>query len=128
MRPRIVNIKHHQGMENKETKQPQGKTYDGGVTEEQINKWKAAHKRVIRIDVTDGDDLHVAYFKRPSLETMSAVTKVTKTDEVKGAAVLYDNCFLGGDTEVREDALLFMAATAQLGQLFNSCLGSLKNL
>ena len=104
-------------MENNEPKQPQGKTYDGGVTEEQINKWKAAHKRVVRINVTDGDDLHVAYFKRPSLETMSAVTKVTKTDEVKGATVLYDNCFLGGDPEIREDA-----------QLFNSCLGSLKNL
>ena len=65
-------------MENNEPKQPQGKTYDGGVTEEQINKWKAAHKRVVRINVTDGDDLHVAYFKRPSLETMSAVTKVPR--------------------------------------------------
>ena len=115
-------------MENNETKQPQGKTYDGGVTEEQINKWKAVHKRVIRIDVTEGEDLHVAYFKRHSLETMSAVTKVGKSDEVKSASVLYDNCFLGGDTEMREDALLFMAATAQLGNMFNSCLGSLKNL
>ena len=115
-------------MENNESRQLQGKTYDGGVTDEQIDRWKAAHKRVVRIDVTDGDDLHIAYFKRPSLDTMSAVTKVTKTDEVKGAAVLYDNCFLSGDPEMREDALLFMAATAQLGQLFNSCLGSLKNL
>lgn len=115
-------------MENNEMKQPQGKTYDGGVTEEQINKWKAVHKRVIRIDVTDGEDLHVAFFKRPSLETMSAVTKVSKSDEVKGVAILYDNCFLGGDKEMREDALLFMAATTQLGKIFNSCLGSLKNL
>lgn len=115
-------------MENNETKQPQGKTFDGGVTEEQINRWKAAHRRVIRVDVTDGDDLHVAYFKRPSLETMSAVTKVGRSDEVKGAAVLYDNCFLGGDTEMREDALLFMAASAQLGNMLTSCLGSLKNL
>lgn len=103
-------------------------TFDGGVTDEQITKWKNVHKRVIRIDVVDGEELHVAYFKRPSLETMSAVTKVTKTDEVKGVSVLYDNCFLGGDPEMREDALLFMAATAQLGKLFNSCLGSLKNL
>lgn len=115
-------------MENNETKQPQGTTHDGGVGEDQIRKWKAVHKRVIRVDVADGDDLHVAYFKRPSLETMSAVTQVAKTDEVKSAAVLYDNCFLGGDAEIREDALLFMAAAAQLGQLFNSCLGSLKNL
>lgn len=115
-------------METKESNQPQGKTYDGGVTEEQVNKWKNVHKRVARVDVADGDELHVAYFKRPSLETMSAVSKVGKTDEIKSAAVLYDNCFLGGDTEMREDALLFMAATTQLGKLFNSCLGSLKNL
>lgn len=115
-------------MEKEETKQPQGQTYDGGVTEEQVSKWKAVHRRVVRVDVTDGDDLHVAYFKRPSLETLSAVTKVGKSDEVKSAAVLYDNCFLGGDTQMREDALLFMAATTQLGKMFNSCLGSLKNL
>lgn len=115
-------------MEDKETKQPQGRTFDGGVTEEQINGWKAAHRRVIRIDVTDGEELHVAYFKRPSLETMSAVTKVGRSDEVKGAEVLYDNCFLGGDTEIREDAPLFMAASAQLGSMLTSCLGSLKNL
>lgn len=115
-------------MEDERKEQPQGRTCDGGVTAEQINKWKALHKHVIRIDVTDGDDLHIAYFKRPSLETMSAVTKVGKNDEVKSATVLYDNCFLGGDAEMREDALLFMAAAAQLGQLFNSCLGSLKNL
>lgn len=114
--------------QEQETRQPQGKTYDGGVTGEQINRWKAAHRRVIRIDVTDGEDLHVAYFKRPSLETMSAVTKVGKSDEVKGAEVLYDNCFLGGDAEIREDALLFMAASAQLGNMLTSCLGSLKNL
>lgn len=115
-------------MEKEEKKQPQGQTYDGGVSEEQIGKWKAVHRRVVRVDVTDGDDLHVAYFKRPSIETLSAVSKVAKSDEVKGAAVLYDNCFLGGDTQMREDALLFMAASAQLGRMFNACLGSLKNL
>lgn len=115
-------------MVNNETQQSHGKTYDGGVSEADINKWKAVHKRVVRIDVTDGEDLHVAYFKRPSLETMSAVTKVGKSDEVKSASVLYDNCFLGGDTEMREDALLFMAAMSQLGNMFSSCLGSLKNL
>jgi hypothetical protein len=115
-------------MKINETEQPQGKTYDGGVAEEQISRWKAAHKRVVRVDVTDGDDLYTAYFKRPSIETMSAVTAVAKSDEVKSAAVLYDNCFLGGSSEIREDALLFMAATTQLGKLFNSCLGSIKNL
>lgn len=107
---------------------PRGTVFDGGVSEEQIRRWKAAHRRIIRIDVTDGEDLHVAYFRRPTIETMSAVTKTGKTDEVKSAGVLYDNCFLGGDPEMRRDALLFMAATAQLGRMFEACMGSLKNL
>lgn len=118
-------------MENKEmerTMQPQGQTFDGGVTEGQIEKWKSVHKRVLRIDVAEGSDLHVAYFKRPTLEVMSAVSKTNKTDEVKSAAVLYDNCFLGGDPEIRQDAILFMKATEQLGKIFQTCIGSIKNL
>lgn len=111
-----------------EEKKQSGQTFDGGVTEEQIAKWKAAHKKVIRIDVTDGDELHVGYFHRPSLQTMKAATKVGKEDEVKSAEVLYDNCWLGGSAEMRQDALLFMSATEQLGKLFKQCLGSLKNL
>ena len=57
-------------MENTENK---AMTFDGGVTEEQIQSWKNKHRKVIRIDVVDDDELHVAYFHRPSLETMSAV-------------------------------------------------------
>lgn len=111
------------------TKEPQGgQTHDGGVTEEQIARWKAQHGKVVRIDVTDGDDLHVCYFHRPTLQTMSAVTKVSKSDEVRGMEALYDNCLLGGSKAVRTDAILFMAAAAQLGKMLTSSLGSLKNL
>ncbi len=115
-------------MENERKEQQQGRTCDGGVTEEQINKWKALHKHVIRIDVADRNDLHIAYFKRPSLETITAALKVSKSDEVKSSVILYDNCFLGGDAEIRADALLFMAASSQLGNMMTACVGSLKNL
>lgn len=114
-------------MEQTENK-PQGTTYDGGVTEEQINKWKAVHRKVYRIDVTDGADLHVGYFHRPSLQTMKAMGKVAKTDEVQASEVMFDNCFLGGSDEMRKDALLFNAAGQQLAKMFSSCQGSLKNL
>lgn len=112
----------------KEEKKVTGKTYDGGVADEKIQSWKNVHRRVVRIDIVDGEDLHVVYFKRPSIETMSAVTKISKTDEVKGSTTLYDNCFLGGSEEVRNDAILFAAAAKHLGELFNSCVSSLKNL
>ena len=64
--PKVFAIKSN--MENKIKE-----TFDGGVTEEQINKWKGQYGKVIRIDVVDDGDLHVGYFHRPRLETMSAV-------------------------------------------------------
>lgn len=105
-----------------------GTTYDGGVTEENITRWKNGHGKVMRIDVVDGEDLHVCYFHRPKLSTMSAVTKMAKTDELKSSEVLYDNCWLGGSPHVREDAVLFLEVVKHLGEMMNACRGSLKNL
>ena len=105
-----------------------GETFDGGVTDEQIKAWKGKHGKVVRIDVVDDGDLHVGYFHRPRLETMSAVTKMAKTDELKSSEVMFDNCWLGGSPAMRTDAVLFLEATKQLGTMLNSCRSSLKNL
>ena len=105
-----------------------GETFDGGVTEEQIRAWKGKHGKVVRVDVVDDGDLHVGYFHRPRLETMSAVTKMAKTDELKSSEVMFDNCWLGGSPAMRTDAVLFLEATKQLGTMLNSCRSSLKNL
>ena len=103
-------------------------TYDGGITEDQIKAWKGKHGKVVRIDVVDDGDLHVGYFHRPRLETMSAITKMAKTDELKSSEVMFDNCWLGGSPAMRSDAVLFLEATKQLGAMLNSCRSSLKNL
>ena len=105
-----------------------GETFDGGVTEAQIEKWKRQWGKVVRVDILDGADLHIGYFHRPKLEAMSAVAKIAKTDEVKGSEVMFDNCWLGGSDAMRKDAILFMEAAKQLGQMLSSCQSSLKNL
>lgn len=105
-----------------------GETFDGGVTEEQIKSWKGKHGKVVRIDVVDEGDLHVGYFHRPRLETMGAVSKMAKSDELKSSEVMFDNCWLGGSPALRTDAVLFLEATKQLGTMLNSCRSSLKNL
>jgi hypothetical protein len=117
-------------MENKTNEQEvrTGETFDGGITEEQIKAWKGKYGKVLRIDVVDDGDLHVGYFHRPRLETMSAVTKMVKTDELKSSEVMFDNCWLGGSPAMRTDAILFLEATKQLGAMLNSCRSSLKNL
>ena len=78
--------------------------------------------------MVDGDELPIGDFHRPRLETMSAVSKMGKTDEVKSAEVMFDNCWLGGSKALREDTVLFLEVTKQLGTIFNRCMSSLKNL
>ena len=101
---------------------------DGGVTAEQTAQWKQKHGKVVRIEINDGDDCHIGYFHRPNLETMSAVAKIAKTDELKSSEVIFDNCWLGGSPAIRHDAVLFIEATKQLGAMLNSCRSTLKNL
>lgn len=104
------------------------KTYIGEATEEQINRWRAMHRKVVRIDVEDGDDVHIAYFKRPSMETMAAVTKLAKTDEMKSARSLFDGCWLGGSELIAQDAALFAAVMPQLNLVLSSVTATVKNL
>ena len=101
---------------------------DGGVTPEQVQTWKQRHGKVVSIEINDGDDSHIGYFHRPNLETMSAVAKIAKTDEMKSSEVIFDNCWLGGSPAIRHDAVLFIEATKQLGVMLNSCRSALKNL
>ena len=114
-------------MKEKETS-PQARTFDGGVNAEQIEAWKNKHRKVYRVDIVDGEDTHIGYFKRPDFATIKAMTKISKTDEVEAGKVMFNNCWLGGSEELGTDAVLFMAVQVQLGKLVNSCMGSLKNL
>lgn len=102
--------------------------HNGGVSDEQIQAWKAEHRKVSAVEVTDGDDLYIGYFKRPDMNTVSAVNKLSKTDEIKGSMTMFDNCWLGGDPAIKADALLKIEATKQLAVMLASVVGSLKNL
>lgn len=115
-------------MEKQEQTAPEAKTYDGGVTEANIKEWKAKHRKVFRVDLVDGDETHIIYFKRPDFATVKSTTKIAKADETEAGRLMYEHCFLGGSEHVRQDMVLFMAAQVQLNKLLNSCMGSLKNL
>jgi hypothetical protein len=115
-------------METTENKEQAGRTFDGGITEAQIEAFKTRHGKIYRVDVVDGNDTHTGYFRRPDFPTIKAITKISKTDEVEAGKVMFDNCWLGGSEDLRKDAVLFMAVQAQLGKMLNGCMGSIKNL
>jgi len=101
---------------------------NGGITPEQIATWKAKHRKVSEISVVDDGEKHIGYFHRPSMETMSAVNKIGKTDEVKAANILFDNCWLGGSQTMKEEAVVKMAAIGKLNELMNINTAEIKNL
>lgn len=110
--------------EKKEEKQ----IFDGNVTEDQVKRWKGQHRKVVRIEVEDGDEKHVGYFKRPSMEVMAAATKVGKTDDVKAGTILFDGCWLGGSEFLKTDPVLFVPAIAQLNTVLTGAAANLKNV
>lgn len=112
----------------KENTTATAQTFDGGVTEQQIEAWKVKHRRVYRVDVVDEGETHIGYFKRPDFLTIKAVTKLAKSDEVEGGKVMFDNCWLGGSDALKTDAVLFVAVQKQLAKIMTGCMGSLKNL
>ena len=104
------------------------KVFNGDLTQAQIDAFKAQHRKSFAVEIHDGDEVHIGYFKRPTLETLKAVTKVAKSDEVEAGKVMFDNCWLGGSQELRTDALLFMAVQKKLGEVLNGFQGLIKNL
>jgi hypothetical protein len=98
------------------------------ATDEIIATWKAKYGKVVEVKVKDGDKNYVGYFRRPDMETLSAVNKLYKTDEVKSANVLFDNCWLGGDEQMKADAIVKMSAIAKLQELTQICVAEIKNL
>ena len=111
-----------------EKKKNTPKVFNGDLTEAQVDAFKAQHRKCFAVEIQDGDEVHIGYFKRPTLETLKAVTKVAKSDEVEAGKVMFDNCWLGGSQELRTDALLFMAVQKKLGEVLNGFQGLIKNL
>ena len=106
------------------------KEINGGVTAEQISAWKNQHGRISEVRVSDPEtsETHIGYFRRPDMKTMEAVSATSKTNELRGSQILFDNCWLGGSGLLQSDAIMKMEAMAALGDIFGKATHELKNL
>lgn len=83
------------------------------VTQEQIDAWKKQHGEVHKITVMD----KVAYLKRPSRKALGYASVAGKDNPLKFNEVLLNDCFLGGDEEIKTDDTLFLSVSAKLPEL-----------
>lgn len=84
-------------------------------------------KKEIVITVRDGEQEYTCTVRRPDIQTMSRVNKLSKADEVLAAQELIKNCWVSGDSEIMEDAYLMMAAVGQMGKLSEGITAEIKN-
>ncbi|MGI6718980.1 MAG: hypothetical protein ACOX4D_07615 [Bacteroidales bacterium] len=96
----------------------------GTVSDEQIQTWKSMHGKIYAIEVDDS----ICYLKRPDRKTLSAAAAIGQSDPIKFAEIMLDNCWLGGDPEIKTDDVKFLGASSKLDSLVQVAAANLKEL
>ncbi len=94
------------------------------VTQEQIQEWKKKYGTIHKLVVDDKE----AYLKTPDRKTLSYATSIATKDPLKFNEVLLNNCWLGGDQEIKTDDTLFLSASAKLADLIEVKEASLEKI
>lgn len=96
----------------------------GTATPEDIAKWKKKHGDVFAYE-SDGK---ICYLRRPSRQVISAATVSGQNDPFNFAQVIIENCWLGGDDELRTADKYFMGLSQKVNEIVEIKVGELKKL
>ncbi|WP_454982316.1 hypothetical protein [Capnocytophaga granulosa] len=83
------------------------------ITKEQIQSWKKQYKDIFVISVEDKK----VYLRTPDRKTLSYASTLATKDPLKFNEVILDNCWLGGDEEIKTNDELFLAVSSKLPDL-----------
>lgn len=101
------------------------------ITQETIENWKKQYGSVYAIEVPlddSGSKKVTGYFRKPDLKTIGAAARYSETDPVKAGLIVFENCWLGGDEELRNNDECIMSAIQSLSTLFVVRVSTIKNL
>lgn len=85
----------------------------GEVTPEQVQDWKAKHGDVFRIKVLDS----VCYLRKPSRKALGYASVAGKDNPLRFNEVILNDCWLGGDEEIKTNDTLFLSVSAKIAEL-----------
>lgn len=100
------------------------KELKGVATPEQIESWKNLHKEVFTVTVGDS----IGYLKKPDRNTIKAVSSIGQSDSIRSIEILLENCWLGGDEDIKTDDDKFFGVSQELAKLINFKQAELKKL
>jgi hypothetical protein len=104
----------------------------GGVSQKQLDIWKAKHGQVFAISVAkdkDGKAHYTGYLHKPDRNVVGmAMQAYSKQDIVRAGEALIVNCWLGGDQEIQQDDSCFVSAAVQAAELIELRQAEIKKL
>lgn len=95
------------------------------VTQEQVDSWKKQHGEIFLIAFEDGKE---AYLKKPDRKVLSFAMTKMQTNPLGFAETILNQCFIGGDDEVKTNDNYFFGAASQLEGLMEVKTAELKKL
>lgn len=94
------------------------------VTEKQLEDWKKKYKDIFELTVEDKR----CYLAKPNRQALSYAMTLAGTNPIGMAEQLLEDCWLGGDEDIKYDDAYFFGAMAQLGKFIEAKNSELKNL
>lgn len=89
--------------------------------EKKIEGWKKQFGEVHKLKVTDPEDeakVYEAFVKKPSKTHMSIALPHINTNPVKAAEILFENCLIECDPEIKAKDECYLAASMQMVSIF----------
>lgn len=93
-------------------------------TKADIEAWKKKHGEVFKLTIEDKE----CFLKTPDRKAMSYAASVAIKDPLKFNEILLNNCWLGGNEEIKTQDSLFLAASSKIGEIIQIKDASLEKL
>lgn len=99
-----------------------------GLSETEIQALKEEHGELVLVEVSAEGVTHQVIFKEPTFKHLEAITKISKTDEVKAAQAAYVNYVVKADEAIEKRDLLKLKAVEALMVRVQNTKATAKNL
>ncbi|MXV37676.1 hypothetical protein GO491_03125 [Flavobacteriaceae bacterium Ap0902] len=99
-----------------------------GLTQEEIEQLKEEHGALVLIEVTAQGKVHQAIFKEPTFTQLEALTKISKSNEMKAVSSAYANYIVKADEEIAKRDMLKVKAIESLMSRMQKISAKAKNL
>ena len=96
----------------------------GEAAPEQIATWKNLHRDVFRVKAGN----KVGYLKRPDRTTLKAANTIAESDGMRSNEILLENCWLGGDPEIKTNDNYFLEVVPVLEEIVDFGRAEIKKL